>query len=233
MKKLIVNADDFGFRDGINKGIVYAHQNGVVTSASLFLEKEGTDEAVRLARELPSLGLGPHIDLDKFFSIDHHLGVIVDLINPRPDGGAIRGEIRRQLDKFYSFGFKPDHIDSHHHAHLHPEIFPIFSEVAKECKIPVVRFFSKFYSDKNTFESMKKLLLEKGFVYFDHFIEGWYWGNIDESYEIAELMTHPGYGELWREAELAHCCQPQLKQYLIDQKIDLLRFSDVKLSSDH
>jgi hypothetical protein len=41
------------------------------------------------------------------------------------------------------------------------------------------------------------------------------------------LMTHPGYGELWREAELAHCCQPQLKKYFIDQKIELLRFSDV------
>lgn len=227
MKKLIVNADDFGYREGINKGIVYAHQSGVVTSASLFVEKEGTDEAVRMAKELPNLGLGPHIDLDKFFSIDHHLGVILEMMNPHPGADVIRGEIRRQLDKFHSFGFKADHADSHHHSHLHPEIFPVFCEVAREYKVPVVRFFQKFYNDAAAYEAMKKVLHQNGLVFFDHFIEGWYWGNIDESYETAELMTHPGYGELWREAELAHCCQPQLKQYLIDQKIDLLRFSDV------
>jgi hypothetical protein len=74
---------------------------------------------------------------------------------------------------------------------------------------------------------MKKILREKGLKTVDHFIEGWYWGNVDEPFQIAELMTHPGYGELWREAELANCCQPQLKQYFMNSQIDLLRFSDV------
>ncbi|MFH1367885.1 MAG: ChbG/HpnK family deacetylase [Elusimicrobiota bacterium] len=227
MKKLIVNADDFGYKEGINKGIIYAHKSGVVTSASLFVEKEGTEEAVRLAKENPSLGMGPHIDIDQFFNVDHHFGIIVEMSNPKPNADTIRSEIKRQLDKFFSFGFTADHLDSHHHSHLHPEVFPIICEIAKEYKVPVVRFFSKFYSDSQVYESMKKILSDNGLVFIDQFIEGWYWGNVDESYQIAELMTHPGYAELWREAELAHCCQPQLKQYLIDQKIDLLRFSDI------
>lgn len=227
MKRLIVNADDFGYREGINKGIVYAHQNGVVTSASLFVEKEGTDEAVRLAKENPGLGLGPHLDLDKFFNVDHHFGIVLEMNEPKPSAEELRSEIKRQMDKFYSFGFTADHIDSHHHAHLHPNVFPIVCDIAKEYKVSVVRLFSKFYSDHTVYENMKKTLIDKGLVFLDHFIEGWYWGNVDESYQAAELMTHPGYAELWREAELAHCCQPQLKQYLIDQKIDLLRFSDI------
>lgn len=227
MKKLIVNADDFGYREGINKGIVFAHQSGVVTSVSLFVEKEGTEEAVRLAKENPGLGMGPHLDLDKFFNIDHHFGIVLEMNSPHPGADALRSEIKRQMDKFFSFGFTADHLDSHHHSHLHPEVFPIVCDIAKEYKVPVVRLFSKFYSDHQVYENMKNLLHEKGLVFIDHFIEGWYWGNVDESYQIAELMTHPGYAELWREAELAHCCQPQLKQYLIDQKIDLLRFSDI------
>ena len=193
--------------------------NGTELRKGLFADRiyrMGTENAFKI---------GPHIT-----RVENQGHKVVRLNLGEPDFDMppfVKDEVKRQLDKFYSFGFKADHIDSHHHAHLHPEIFPIFTDVAKDYKIPSVRFFSKFYPDRSAFEAMKKMLLEKGFTYFDHFIEGWYWGNIDESYETAELMTHPGYGELWREAELAHCCQPQLKQYLIDQKVDLLRFSDV------
>jgi predicted glycoside hydrolase/deacetylase ChbG (UPF0249 family) len=227
MKKLIINADDFGYREGVNKGIVYAYQNGVVSSASLFVEREGTDEAVRLARENPGLGLGLHLDLDGFFDVDHHQGVVLGWATPQPDLEAVRREARRQIDKYSSFGFTADHLDSHHHAHLHPEVFPLVCALAQEYRIPVVRYVQKVLPESQPPELMKNVLARYNRKYVDHFIEGWYWGNVDENYQVAELMTHPGYGELWREAELAHCCQPQLKQYFKDQKIDLLRFSDI------
>ena len=230
MRKLVVNADDFGYREGINKGILYACQSGVVSSASLFVQRDGTDEAVRLAKENPALGLGIHVDLDQFFEVDHHVGVIVDWINPKPDIANVRGEIKRQLEKYFSFGLSCDHVDSHHHSHLHPDIFPIVCEAAREFKIPVVRFAEKIVLDPSRIDEMKKIIKDCGIITADHFIEGWYWGNVDEPYRLAELMTHPGYGELWREAELAHCCQPTLRQHLIDQKIDLLRFSDAVAS---
>ena len=227
MKKLIINADDFGYRSEINRGIVYAHQNGLVTSASLFVERDGSEEAIRLARENPSLGLGLHLDLDRFFIVDHTLGLTTGWNDPRPSIDAVRDEARRQIEKYLSFGFAADHLDSHHHSHLTPEVVPVVCALAREYKIPFVRFFPKYYPDQKSAENPLAMVRESGVRIVDHFIEGWYWGNVDEPYDVAELMTHPGYGELWREAELAHCCQPQLRQYFIDQKIELLRFSDI------
>ena len=227
MRKLIINADDFGYRKEINRGVIYAHQNGLVTSASLFVEKDGTQEAVELARSNPQLGLGIHLDLDRFFEVDHHLGVVVGLAQQGASPEAVREEARRQLNLYHSFGFPADHLDSHHHAHLHPGVLPVICQLAKEFNIPVVRLFTKFFPEQNAFEGAKRIFAGNGLKSVDHFIEGWYWGNVDEPYEAAELMTHPGYGEIWREAELAHCCQPQLKKYFVDQKIELLRFSDV------
>jgi predicted glycoside hydrolase/deacetylase ChbG (UPF0249 family) len=227
MKKLIINADDFGYRPEINRGIVYAHQNGLVTSASLFVDREGTEDALRLFRENRGLGLGIHLDLDRFFEIDHSLGVIVDWAQPRASDDEVRNEIRRQMEMYRSFDLPLDHLDSHHHAHLHPDIIAIACRAVTEYKVPVMRFFRKCYGEEDEYLRMKKIVDENGVRYVDHFIEGWYWGNVDEPYNVAELMTHPGYGELWREAELAHSCQPQLKQYFIDQKIELLRFSDI------
>ncbi|MCB4790466.1 MAG: ChbG/HpnK family deacetylase [Elusimicrobia bacterium] len=227
MKKLIINADDFGYRENVNKGVIYAHKNGLVTSASLFVDKESTPEAVRLAKENSALGLGLHVDLDKYFEIDHTLGQIVKMYDQNQDINELKSEVRRQLDKFYSFGFQADHIDSHHHAHLHPKVFTVVCELAKEFKIPVVRIFEKFYLNRQDFENSSNICKDNGLKTVDHFIEGWYWGNIDENYVLAELMTHPGYGEIWREAELANCCQPKLKDYLIAQKIELVRFSDM------
>ncbi|MBN1823163.1 MAG: ChbG/HpnK family deacetylase [Endomicrobiales bacterium] len=226
MKKLIINADDLGYREEINKGIMFAHQNGLVTSASLFVERDGTADALRFLKETPSLGVGIHLDLDKYFEVDHHLGIILGWRETKHDIGAVAGEVNRQIQKFSSFGLSADHLDSHHHAHMIDEVFTVVCDAAAEHKIPVVRFDEKHFVDPIKRQKMRQYLADKGLRCIDHFIEGWYWGNVDESYNVAELMTHPGYGELWREAELAHCCQPQLKQYFIDQKIELLRFSD-------
>jgi len=227
MKKLIINADDFGYRANINKGIIYAHKNGLVTSASLFVDKEGTEEAVQLAKENPSLGIGIHLDLDKFFEVDHSTGTILKWVDPKPSLNEILEEANKQLQKFASFGFAADHIDSHHHAHLHHELFNHVCKLANDFKIRAIRFFKHNELNKDHFEKFKSISKQHNLKHADHFIEGWYFGNVDEPFEIAELMTHPGYGEIWREAELANCCRPELKNYLISKQIELLRFSDI------
>jgi len=227
MKKLIINADDFGYRESVNKGIIYAHKNGLVTSASLFVEKEATANAVTLAKENPSLGIGIHLDLDKFFEVDHSQGAIIRMINPKPSPDEFYAETKRQIEKFLSFGLTPDHLDSHHHGHLHHEIFHKICEAASEFKLKAIRLFRHNELNSENYDRCKDVCKQHNINHVDHFIEGWYWGNVDEPYQIAELMTHPGYGELWREAELAHCCQPELRNYFINKQIDLLRFSDV------
>ena len=62
-KKIIINADDFGLCEGVNKGIVKAHTEGVLTSATLMTNMPRADEAVVLTKSLPSLGVGVHLNL--------------------------------------------------------------------------------------------------------------------------------------------------------------------------
>ncbi|MEN3013591.1 MAG: ChbG/HpnK family deacetylase [Endomicrobiia bacterium] len=227
MKKLIVNADDFGFNSKINQGIIYAFKNGVVTSTSLMVTREGFKDAVNLAKDNPRLSVGIHIDLDDFFEIDHSRGKIVaNKINPLPIE-EIRKEIKRQIEMLLNEGIVPDHLSGHHHVHVVDEIFPLIVEILKEYKIPSVRFHKKILYSVEKYDEFKNLLDSNNIIYPPYFIEGWYWGNIDEPYTIAELLTHPGYGELWREYELSSSCDTKLKIYLREKNIQLITYKDL------
>ena len=63
MKRLIINADDLGWTEGVNRGIVEAHRNGIVTSTTLLANGIAFDSAVRLARQENHLGVGVHLNL--------------------------------------------------------------------------------------------------------------------------------------------------------------------------
>ena len=136
------------------------------------------------------------VDMMNFFEIDHAKGVITKWIEPNPNLDKVEAEVKRQIEKFLYFGLKADHINSHHHAHLNPQVFSIVCKQAKEFNIPFVRFFKKFYPDDSESEKLFTLIKDNNIKTIDHFIEGWYWGNVDEEYQVAELMTHPGYGEI-------------------------------------
>src|SRR5476651_2669702 len=62
-RRLIVNADDFGLSKSVNEAVVRAHRDGILTTASLMVNEPGFDEAVKLAKENPSLGVGLHLTL--------------------------------------------------------------------------------------------------------------------------------------------------------------------------
>src|ERR1041385_1767438 len=62
-RRLVVNADDFGRSHGINEAVLRAHREGILTTASLMMNEEATDEAVQLARDNPRLGVGLHLTL--------------------------------------------------------------------------------------------------------------------------------------------------------------------------
>ncbi len=228
MKKLIVNADDFGYRTEINKAIIYAHKNGIVKSTSMLVNRDAFDEAVILAKENPDLGIGLHIDLDKFFNIDHDLGVSKGWLNNKvQEKSIIKSEIRQQLDKLLATGIKADHFDSHHHTHLYREVLEVLVELCQEYNINAIRFFNKFYSDQYVASDMKNYIRKNNIKFPNHFIEGWYYGNVDETFDISELMTHPGYGEIWRELELSACCDIVLKEYCQRNNISIVKFSEI------
>jgi predicted glycoside hydrolase/deacetylase ChbG (UPF0249 family) len=225
-KRIIFNADDFGYRKDINKGIIYAHKNGVVKSCSVLTQREAFEDAVFLSKENPNLKTGLHIDLDEFIEISRPQGTIARYKNFPPSKRQITDAIDSQLEKFLNAGLKLSHLDSHHHAHLLPEVLPLAVEKAKELNVPI-RFFAGFYTDPQFAKKMLKLIDEAGVKHTGHFINGWYWKNIDEDFETAELMTHPGFNEIWREYELAKCCDPALIKYLKDKDIQVISYEEL------
>ncbi|MCL2144519.1 MAG: ChbG/HpnK family deacetylase [Endomicrobia bacterium] len=228
-KKIIVNADDFGYRKNVNEGIIFAHKNGIVKSASVLTDRDAFEDAVFLSKENPGLKTGLHIDLDTFIDVNKDVADLMSVASfktPKPDKQQIIDAIDRQLDKFLNAGFKLSHLDGHHHAHMHPEILPFVAQKAKEFNVPV-RFFEWFYNDFNLAQQMKQILIDLNIKFCPHFINGWYWGNVDENFQLAELMTHPGFNEMWREFETAKCCDPVLKNYLDKNNIEIISFEDI------
>jgi len=144
-RRLIVNADDFGLSHSVNEAVVRTHRDGILTSASLMVNEPGFEEAVRLAKENPALGVGLHLT----FLMGHSTlppEKIPGLVNSqgkftnRPVGAGmgyffkrglraqLRAEIHAQFEKFHSTGLTLDHVNGHLHLHLHPIIFRILME---------------------------------------------------------------------------------------------------------
>lgn len=238
--RLVVNADDFGRSAPINQGIIEAHQKGIVTSASLMTDREGFEEAVRLAKANPKLGIGLHLDLDSFFEVEHGVGRLVAYKDPALPIEAIAKETDRQIVKAKGTGLPILHLDGHHHSHLRPEIIGTVGAIAASHKIPVIRYFSGFY--KGLYPGVptgwiKETLERFGFKMVDTFFAGWEpvtsslpgyeYVNWDLPFKTAELMVHPGKGETWRERELQHCQSSDVREKLKSRSIALATFGDL------
>src|SRR5689334_12175655 len=116
-RRLIVNADDFGLSEGVNRGILRAHDRGIVTSASLMVRQPSAGAAAEEARRRPGLSLGLHLDVGEWEYRDGNWVAVYEVVGG-DDATALAGEVGRQLDAFMRLvGRPPTHIDSHQHAH--------------------------------------------------------------------------------------------------------------------
>ena len=105
MKLLIVNADDFGLSEGVNRGVAAAHEHGIVTSASLMVRRPAARQAVTYAEKHREMSLGLHLDLGEW---EYRAGEWVVVIAPP---SAVEAEIRAQLQIFYELaGRRPTHL---------------------------------------------------------------------------------------------------------------------------
>ncbi len=137
MRKLVVNADDFGFTRDVNQGIVEAHRNGILTATTLMATGAAFDDAVRLARENPALDVGVHLVLvgePPFPATVAQLTRAVAL-------GRIRiyDELQAQVRRILDAGLEPTHLDTHKHTHLLPPVLAAVAQLSEEYKIPWVR----------------------------------------------------------------------------------------------
>lgn len=140
---LIVNADDFGLSKGQNYGIVEACRNGVVTSTTALINGAAIDHAVQLSRDIPELAVGMHFVLTLGRPLTAMPGLTRDGVlgkwiwqmaeEDTLPLDEISQELAAQYQRFIDlFGREPTHLDSHHHVHMFPQIFPIVAGFAAQ-----------------------------------------------------------------------------------------------------
>lgn len=157
MKRLIVNADDFGWSEAVNEGILKAHLEGIVTSATLMTNLPDALGALELARlRAPGLGIGLHLNLtegkplsplsrvapivDEEGKFCRGLGTLFVKASVRREvRKAIRSELEAQAAWAADHRCKPSHVDSHKHVHLHPAILQSAVDVASRHGIRAMR----------------------------------------------------------------------------------------------
>ena len=159
--KKIFNADDFGISKGVNAAIVKAHREGILNSASLMINQKYADEAVKLAKEMPELEIGLHVNLTNEYPaapaqkipllVDEHGKLkngfvnllLLSFLKPRQLRQQAETEMRAQIAKYLATGLPLQHLDSHRHIHLIPPIFKAMRKLQKEFEVPRIRVMNE------------------------------------------------------------------------------------------
>jgi len=137
MRRLIVNADDFGFTRDVNEGIVAAHRLGILTATTLMATGPAFDHAVQLARENPSLDIGCHLVLVGGEGFPPTVARLMQAIAQRRI--RVYDELAGQAQRILAAGIRPTHLDTHKHTHLLPPVLDAVARISKEFGIPWVR----------------------------------------------------------------------------------------------
>jgi predicted glycoside hydrolase/deacetylase ChbG (UPF0249 family) len=147
---LVVNADDFGRSAGINRGIIRAHEHGLVTSASLMVRWPAAREAAAYARRHPALGVGLHFDFGEWTCREGTWVALYDVVQ-LDDQVDLKQEAHHQLARFrHLVGANPTHLDSHQHVHRREPARSVLTEIARDLDVPLrheckVRYCGEFY----------------------------------------------------------------------------------------
>ncbi len=159
-RSLIITGDDFGFSRGVNRAIIEAHEDGILTSTSLMVAGEAFEEAVSLADQHPRLAVGLHLVLSDLKAV-LPAQQIPHLVNGKGEFSSnlvaagfryqchpaaareLRGEIRAQLERFRRTGLKLSHVDGHQHLHMTPLVLNELIRLAGEFGIRAIRIPSE------------------------------------------------------------------------------------------
>lgn len=159
MRRLIVNADDFGYTLGVNRAVTEAHTHGIVTSTTIMAGGSGFQDAICKARQLPQLSIGCHIvlidgqpvlnpaNLPSITSGNSSAPKFRDglksfafrAFSGRLDSEEIEDEATAQIRKIQAEGISISHLDSHKHTHLFPAVLRPILRAARACGVHAVR----------------------------------------------------------------------------------------------
>ncbi|WP_300381182.1 chitin disaccharide deacetylase [Clostridium sp.] len=240
--KLIVNADDFGYSNGVNYGIIDSYKNGIVRSTTIMAGMPGFNHAVELAKENKGLGVGVHLTLTCYKPVlENHKTIVNEngyfdrsLYTEESIGKIDLEEIYRefeaQIEKVKKAGIEITHLDSHHHVHTIKEIKPVIEKLLDKYKLPirgglnykidydkVVDFKGTFYNENANINGFENLL--KGDI------------------EVFDVMSHPAYLDKLvfelssyntkRMDELELLTSKEVKDLINEGDIELVNYRDV------
>ena len=227
---LVVNADDFGLSEGVNAGILRAHDEGIVTSASLMVRQPAAPDAAAAAKARPRLSVGLHLDLGEWEFREGSWATVYEVV-PGNDPAAVAAEVARQVESFYRLmGRPPTHLDSHQHVHRDEPLRSMLSNKAAEMSVPIrhvtpkVRYVGAFYAQDNHGQSWPELISTDAMIgILKNLVPG-----------VSELCCHPGFaGGLEtsyvheREQEVRTLCDPRVIHAARDIGVKLCSFSQV------
>jgi chitin disaccharide deacetylase len=161
VRRLIVNADDFGLTNGVNRAVADLQGAGVLTSTTLMARAGATEAAIALARATPALSVGCHVVLVDGTpvlsartqvphladpTVDEFRGSLVSFLHGlylesplRKFRDQIEAETKAQIAFLQSKGLKLTHIDTHKHTHMFPQVLRAVLRAARACGIRAVR----------------------------------------------------------------------------------------------
>jgi chitin disaccharide deacetylase len=257
VRQLVVNADDFGFTRDVNQGISEAHRNGILTATTLMSNGPAFDDAVRLARENPTLDIGVHLVLvgqPPFPTTVAQLTRAVLLKKIQ-----VYEELSSQVRKILDAGLNPTHLDTHKHTHLLPPVLDAVARISEEFKIRWVRRPFDFpltprgvsWKKRAVSRSLgvvrsrfQRVLAEHGCRSTDHFAGFQITGKFDASDVAAlirslpegstEFMCHPGLCTAELRAartRLKESREEELRALTAPEVRDALRESGVELAT--
>ena len=161
MRRLIVNADDFGLTAGVNRAIAEGNRQGVITSATLMANAQATEAAIDLAKKQATLKTGCHVVLIDGVPLAANLPSLTNgsarfrsslkqfamaAVRRQIAAEEIEREVEAQVRKIQSSGITLTHVDSHKHTHMFPQVLRPLLRAARSCGIRAVR---------NPFEPMR------------------------------------------------------------------------------
>ena len=230
---LIVNADDFGQSAGVNRGVVEAHERGVVTSTTLMVRWPAAADAAEYARRRPRLGVGLHVDLGEWTYRDGEWGRLYQVVD-ESDTKAVTEEVARQLEVFEGLvGRPPTHLDSHQHVHRTGPVSSIVREAAQQRGIPVrefsIPYCGSFYGQDEHGVSHPEWVSVEGFIAV----------LADLGPGITELGCHPAAADdldtMYRSErliELATLCDPHVRKAITGSGFKLASFADCRSTAE-
>jgi chitin disaccharide deacetylase len=225
---LIVYANDFGLSFGVNRGIIEAHESGIVTSASLMVRWPAAATAAAYAREHPSLGLGLHFDLGEWVYREGIWTTVYEGV-PTDDHTAVAEEATRQLAVFRRLlGRDPTHIDSHQHVHRREPARSVLIRIARRLAVPLrhhsagARHCGDFHGQTTKGVSLPNTISVDGLI---EILVGLPSG-------VTELACHPGLGDnelkstyrSERAEEVKVLCEPRVRAAILAKGNKLCSF---------